>query len=241
MSESRDVLHRSPVLSLTVAVLLLVVAGFIAQDLRGSVAEHRAVEEWAVCSDPRPDCLVGQDVSRFIGPHRSRGTALRVWTAVPDEGESTRFDVQPAHTDLLATLGDGGVVHRFDGDVVAISDPDSGERALTAFSGLHAVTLDVFGLLTLLAGASVGVGSARRGLRAGVGWRGRIPRKERRRRAPDALAGTLGVVGLAATFTLGLSGTRAWVVTLGFCAVVAAFEGAYLLARRLNGSGRHAA
>lgn len=240
MNEPRDVLHRTPVRSLGLALLLLVLAGIVVHDLRRSVTEHRAVEDWSVCSDPRPDCLVGQQVT-LSGPDGYRGTGINAWTASPEDGGSTRFDLQPAYTDLALTLDDGGVVHRFDGDVVAISDPDSGDRAPTAFSGLHAMTLDGFGLLALLGGTSVGVGSARRGLRAGVGWRGAIPRKERRRRAPDALVGILGVVGLAATFNLALSGTRAWAVTLGLCAAAALVQGSYLLARRVNGSGRHAA
>ena len=241
MTEPRGVLRRTPLLSLVVALLLLAVAGAVVHDLRRSVAEQRAVADWTVCGEPRPDCLVGQDVT-LLGSHRSRGTGLRVWTAVPDEGESTRFDLQPAYADLAGRLVDGAVLHRFDGEVVAVSDPAADdERAPTALSGLHATTLDVFALLTLLGGASVGIGSARRGRRAGVGWSETIPRPERRRRRPDHLVAFVGLVGLAATFNLALSGLTAWLVTLVFCAVVALVHGSYLLARRVNDSGRHAA
>ena len=96
-------------------------------------------------------------------------------------------------------------------------------------------------LLVTLGGASVGIGSARRGRRAGVGWSETIPRPERRRRRPDHLVAFVGLVGLAATFNLALSGLTAWLVTLVFCAVVALVHGSYLLARRVNDSGRHAA
>jgi hypothetical protein len=232
---------RTTVYALAMAVALLPISAFVAQDLWRSVREVQALTSGAQCGQAPPPCTTAIAVT-LEGPFDERRDALENWWTVDDGGAVGDVRLLPSAAARANLRAGRATVYVVDGKVVAVAARD--RRVPTALAGSHAVFVDSAGLLMTLALCAGLLRVVRAARRSGIHWSDpAVPRHPARPAPtpPEMVLAAIGSLGFLLTVRLGLD-VGASVVTTALT-VVTAFMVPRLWRRwqRATTKGRHAA
>jgi hypothetical protein len=233
---------RTTVYALAMAVALLPISAFVAQDLWRSVREVQALTSGAQCGQAPPPCTTAIAVT-LEGPFDERRDALENWWTVDDGGAVGEVRLLPSAA-ARANLRPGpATVYVVDGKVVAVAARD--RLVPTALAGSHAVFVDSAGLLMALALCAGLLRVVRAARKSGVHWSDPVAPRQPVRPAPktprEMVLAAIGGLGFLLTIRLGLDVGASVVTTVVI--VVTAFVVPRLWRRwqRATTKGRHAA